>query len=220
MGLVPQYGGTVGGVRVAALREVGGWHDDVLAEDTDLTYRLLLEGWKTVYENRAECYEEVPESWPSRIRQIMRWARGHNQSLWRHFGQVFLERHVGFWERVDGLALLGVYALSPLIVLGWICAIVLFYLNVTPLSASLLALLAVVSYGALGNFAAFFEVATASFLDGSRERIRLLPLNFLNFLISLVAITRASIWQMIVGPFTKRENGWDKTARYRVHSLT
>lgn len=219
MGLVPQYGGTVGGVRMAALHEVGGWHDDVLAEDTDLTYRLLLEGWKTVYENRAECYEEVPETWPTRVRQIMRWARGHNQSLWRHFGQVFMERHVGFWERVDGLALLGVYALSPLIVLGWICAIVLFYLNFTPLSASLLALLAVVSYGALGNFAAFFEVATASFLDGSRERIRLLPMNFFNFLISLVAITRASLYQMVVGPFTKRENGWDKTTRYRVHSL-
>ncbi|MBQ1762371.1 MAG: glycosyltransferase family 2 protein, partial [Aquincola sp.] len=49
LGLVPQYGGTVGGIRLSALRAVGGWHDDVLAEDTDLTYRLLLGGWRTVY---------------------------------------------------------------------------------------------------------------------------------------------------------------------------
>jgi hypothetical protein len=35
----------------------------------------------------------------------------------------------------------------------------------------------------------------------------------------LVAITRASLYHMVVGPFTKRENGWDKTTRYRVHSL-
>ena len=70
LGMVPQYGGTVGGIRVRALQAVGGWHDDVLAEDTDLTYRLLLGGWRTVYHNRAECYEEVPQSWAVRMRQI------------------------------------------------------------------------------------------------------------------------------------------------------
>ncbi len=66
LSLVPQYGGTVGGVRMRALRSVGGWHDDVLAEDTDMTYRLLLANWKTVYQNWSECYEEVPETWPVR----------------------------------------------------------------------------------------------------------------------------------------------------------
>jgi cellulose synthase/poly-beta-1,6-N-acetylglucosamine synthase-like glycosyltransferase len=83
LGLIPQYGGTVGGVRLAALLDVGGWRDDTLAEDTDITFRLVLAGWEVVYQNRSECYEEVPESWPNRIRQIQRWARGHNQSLAR-----------------------------------------------------------------------------------------------------------------------------------------
>jgi cellulose synthase/poly-beta-1,6-N-acetylglucosamine synthase-like glycosyltransferase len=46
--LVPQHGGTVAGVRLSALREIGGWNDRSLTEDTDLTYRLLLQGWKTV----------------------------------------------------------------------------------------------------------------------------------------------------------------------------
>ncbi len=54
--LVPQHGGTVAGVRRSALKEIGGWNDNTLTEDTDLTYRLLLHGWKTVYQNRAECY--------------------------------------------------------------------------------------------------------------------------------------------------------------------
>ena len=79
--LVPQHGGTVAGVRLSALREIGGWNDNSLTEDTDLTYRLLLAGWKTVYQNRSECYEEVPETWQVRIKQIMRWAKGHNQAL-------------------------------------------------------------------------------------------------------------------------------------------
>ena len=96
--LVPQHGGTVAGVRLSALREIGGWNDQSLTEDTDLTYRLLLHGWKTVYQNRSECYEEVPETWPVRVRQIRRWARGHNQSLARYLLPV-LRGHVpgGFW---------------------------------------------------------------------------------------------------------------------------
>src|SRR5687768_16289823 len=84
MALVPQYGGTVGGVRRIALESVGGWNDDALAEDTDVTYRLLLKSWETVYTNRSECYEEVPETWRVRIRQVTRWARGHNQAMARY----------------------------------------------------------------------------------------------------------------------------------------
>ena len=62
LGAVPQYGGTVGGVRLSALAGVGGRNVDMLAEDTDLTYRLLLRGWHTAYLNHAECYEEVPQN--------------------------------------------------------------------------------------------------------------------------------------------------------------
>lgn len=61
--LVPQYGGTVGGIRRRAVEAVGGWDVRSLAEDTDITMRLLLAGWKTVYQNRSECYEQVPETW-------------------------------------------------------------------------------------------------------------------------------------------------------------
>ncbi|MCP5067099.1 MAG: glycosyltransferase family 2 protein, partial [bacterium] len=39
--LIPQYGGTVGGIRKPALLAAGGWNEDCLAEDTDATYRLL-----------------------------------------------------------------------------------------------------------------------------------------------------------------------------------
>jgi cellulose synthase/poly-beta-1,6-N-acetylglucosamine synthase-like glycosyltransferase len=66
--LVPQDGGTVAGVRFEPLREIGSWNENSLTEDTDLTYRLVLNGWKTLYQNRSECYEEVPEVWPVRIK--------------------------------------------------------------------------------------------------------------------------------------------------------
>lgn len=212
--LVPQYGGTVGGVRRLALEQVGGWSADTLAEDTDITYRLLLAGWEVVYQNRSECYEEVPENWPTRIRQIMRWTQGHNQALWRHWWALLkrpahLRRTVVF----DGLLLLGVFAVGPLLLLGWGIAITLFFMGVIPLHG-FLALLGITAYGTLGNFAAFFEVATAARLDGTLGRIRLLPFLAVGFLVSLISVSRATLAQLVL-PRPKAPRSWDKTERYR-----
>jgi cellulose synthase/poly-beta-1,6-N-acetylglucosamine synthase-like glycosyltransferase len=213
--LVPQYGGTVGGVRRAALDAVGGWRDEALAEDTDLTYRLLLAGWKTVYQNRSECYEEVPEAWGVRVRQIMRWSKGHNQAAMQYSLKLLRSKKVSWGEKIDGFVLLGVYAMSPILLLGWFLAIALFYFNPNNWLNGILALFALMSYSALGNFAAFFEIGAAVYLDGSRGRIKLMPLNYFGFLISLLAISRATFNQIFFDTLLKRTLVWDKTVRYR-----
>ncbi|BDB29058.1 glycosyltransferase family 2 protein (plasmid) [Cupriavidus sp. P-10] len=218
LNLVPQYGGTVGGIRMRALHSAGGWHDDVLAEDTDLTYRLLLSDWKTVYQNWSECYEEVPETWPVRVRQIMRWTKGHNQALYRHGWRMATCRHHGLLEKLDGVALLGIYMMAPLMLFGWLLAILLFYAGGLPLLGTAVLLFALMSYGTLGNFAAFFEIAAAVYLDGSRERIRLLPLNYFGFLVSVLAVSRAIVDQIVFDYLLRRELRWDKTIRYRQRS--
>jgi hypothetical protein len=81
----------------------------------------------------------------------------------------------------------------------------------------LLALFAVASYSTLGNFAAFFEVATAARLDGSRNRIRLLPFLALGFLVNLLAISRATISRRSWLQPSAKGPAWDKTERYRAN---
>ncbi len=210
---VPQYGGTVAGIRKDALDEIGGWNENTLAEDTDLTFRLLMAGWKTVYENRAECYEEVPERWPVRIRQIMRWAKGHNQAMVHYAASLSHRKDVSWWERLDGLLLLGVYAMAPVLMLGWLLALLLFYTG-APIGGGI-AVLGLAAFTTLGNFAAFFEIAAATRLDGSRLRIRLLPFTFLGFSVSLISVSRAA-WQQIIEPLLGKEMVWHKTERSRV----
>jgi cellulose synthase/poly-beta-1,6-N-acetylglucosamine synthase-like glycosyltransferase len=211
---VPQYGGTVGGVRRSAVEAVGGWHDDALAEDTDITFRLLVGGWKTVYNNRAECYEEVPEDWGVRIRQVGRWAKGHNQVMWRSARSLWRSPYLTLRERLDGLMLLGVFVVPPLLLLGWVLAMLLYYMNGGALVALFIPVLALVGYGALGNFAAFLEIVMAVLLDGHRHRIRLLPINLLCFFVSLFTISRA-LFSVVADHVLKRELVWDKTMRYR-----
>src|SRR5262249_2766239 len=127
--LVPQCGGTVRGVGESALRSLGGWREDSLAEDPDATYRLLLGGFKTVYQNRSDCYEQAPETWPTRIRQIMRWARGHNQATTRYGAKLLFNRRTRLAERVDGALLLGVFLMSPVLLAGWSLGVALWYLG-------------------------------------------------------------------------------------------
>jgi len=213
MHLVPQYGGTVGGVRLSALKSVGGWDENTLAEDTDVTYRLLLSGWKTVYQNRSECYEEAPETWEARKGQIMRWAKGHNHATARYTIPLLRYTNVGLFEKIDGLLLLCIYAMSPVLLMGWLAAIYLFFAGEHLLSG-VLGLLAITSFGALGNFAAYFEIAAAAKLDGSHQRIRLLPLNIINFLFSLLAITRATL-SLIALRGIVGEVIWYRTQRFR-----
>ncbi len=210
--MVPQYGGTVAGVRKSALDEIGGWNENALAEDTDLTYRLLLAGWRTAYANRAECYEEVPERWPVRVRQIMRWAKGHNQAMTSYLGRI-PGGDVSWWERVDGMLLLGVYLMGPVLLLGWVLAVILFYTGVQ--IGGGLTILALGAFTTLGNFAAFFEIAAAARLDGSRQRIRLLPLTLFGFTVSLISVSRAAWQQARDVLFGQTELVWHKTERSR-----
>jgi cellulose synthase/poly-beta-1,6-N-acetylglucosamine synthase-like glycosyltransferase len=212
--LVPQHGGTVAGVRLSALREIGGWNDNTLTEDTDLTYRLLLAGWKTVYQNRSECYEEVPETWQVRIKQIMRWAKGHNQALAAFGFKILFGKHrATLRERIDGFWLLGVYAMAPLTMIAWLLALGLFYEGVAPFQG-IIALLAFTAYAATGNFAAFFEIAAAARLDNTRQRVCLLPFLVLGFVVSIFSVSRACADQLMA-PITGAQFHWDKTERFR-----
>lgn len=208
--LVPQYGGTVGGIRRRALEAVGGWNIRSLAEDTDATFRLLLGGWKTVYQNRSECYEEVPQTWPERMRQVVRWARGHNQALLKYFWPLIVSRRVKLRVKIDGIMLLGVYVLSPLLVFAWATALSLWHLGVN--EPGLIIILAVSTYAVLGNFATFFEVAAATHLDRTRERATLLPLLSLGFLVTALSVTYGAFVQLAAAS-PHRRGFWHRTAR-------
>jgi cellulose synthase/poly-beta-1,6-N-acetylglucosamine synthase-like glycosyltransferase len=106
LGLIAQFGGTVGGFRRSDLELLGGWDESVLAEDTDLTFRVYLAGFKVRYIGGAECYEEAVDSWNAYRTQRYRWAVGHMDCFFRHSWKVLFSRNMRLKEKVDGLLLL------------------------------------------------------------------------------------------------------------------
>lgn len=119
--------GAVGAWRRSALDSVGGYPEDTLAEDQDLTIAIQRAGWRVTYDPRAVAWTEAPESFGALARQRFRWAFGTLQCLWKH-------RRVIFRRQPPGLGLVGLpqawlfqigfAAMSPLIDLALMLSII------------------------------------------------------------------------------------------------
>jgi len=70
------FNGTAGVWRRKAIEEAGGWEHDTLTEDTDLSYRAQLKGWKFLYLPDIECASELPVDINGFKAQQARWAKG------------------------------------------------------------------------------------------------------------------------------------------------
>jgi cellulose synthase/poly-beta-1,6-N-acetylglucosamine synthase-like glycosyltransferase len=75
-GLFFNFNGTAGVWRRTAIEEAGGWQHDTLTEDTDLSYRAQLKGWKFIYLQDVECPAELPVEMTAFKTQQARWAKG------------------------------------------------------------------------------------------------------------------------------------------------
>jgi len=213
MQLIPQYGGTVGGFRRHIVQEFGGFDMRVLAEDTDLTYLLYNRGWKVVYANRVECYEESPENWSTRMTQIYRWSRGHNQVLFKHLWGVIKSPYLRFREKIDAILLLSLYLIPFVMISGYIVSFILFSLGEMQIIHNIFVFFFVAGCNTFGNFAPFYQIGTASMLDGTNRRIRLLPFLFFYFILNVWTINLgmfSAIWDRI----TRKEVLWAKTDRF------
>jgi len=70
------FNGTAGMWRRQAIDDSGGWQHDTLTEDTDLSYRSQLKGWKFKYLQDVECPAELPIEMTAFKTQQARWAKG------------------------------------------------------------------------------------------------------------------------------------------------
>jgi cellulose synthase/poly-beta-1,6-N-acetylglucosamine synthase-like glycosyltransferase len=78
-GLFFNFNGTGGVLRRSMIQDAGGWQHDTLTEDSDLSYRAQLKGWKFMYAPTVECPSELPaETYGFQVQQS-RWAKGLTQ---------------------------------------------------------------------------------------------------------------------------------------------
>ncbi len=88
--------GAIGAWRTEAVRAMGGYHVDTVAEDADLTMALLQAGYKVEYEDRAIAYTEAPHNASGLMRQRFRWSFGILQAVYKHRRATVREGALGW----------------------------------------------------------------------------------------------------------------------------
>ena len=80
-GWLLSFNGSGGVWRRECIIDAGGWSDDTLTEDLDLSYRAQLRGWQTRYLPDMVVPGELPPQLAAYKQQQARWAMGSTQCL-------------------------------------------------------------------------------------------------------------------------------------------
>ncbi|NOX61209.1 MAG: glycosyltransferase [Chloroflexi bacterium] len=116
-GFWQNFNGSGGLWRRQAIESAGGWSDDTVTEDLDLSYRAQLLGWSGGYLNGVEAPAELPPVISGFRRQQRRWAKGSAQTL-RKLASAIMRSDAPFTRKLYALVHLGGYAMHfPLLFL-------------------------------------------------------------------------------------------------------
>jgi len=218
LGLIPQFGGTAGGVRRSLLEALGDFNESVLAEDTDLTFRIYRSGYKIRYLLDVGSYEEAVEGWLEYWRQRSRWAKGHMQCFFKHFLPLIMSENLTFRERLDGLLLLSIYFVPVLVGLGWIFGGLCLFFGYG-LGAGNAALILTLIYFVSGNIAPLSEIIVGAILEKRLRLCKYLPFLFLAFILNVFICTKAIIEILFWRLRGKSRLKWDKTVHKGMLSI-
>jgi 1,2-diacylglycerol 3-beta-glucosyltransferase len=200
---LPAYGGANCAVRTDLIRSLGGWNPQTVTEDTDLTLRLLLDGWRVRYDPSAVDFEEAVLSSQRFWKQRYRWARGHQKCLRDFWRPILRTRHLSPMEKFESMLFLWVYHVPVLCGLG-LLLIVLRAFGVGDQSA-----ISMVALSALLFAGPFTELAVGLILGRVERRAVWMLIGFIPaFGMSILTATKAYVDGMWGTTYT-----WSKTAR-------
>jgi len=197
-------------IRRELVESLGGWDEQALTEDAELTIRVYQAGYLVQFVPASVTWEQEPETLRVWFRQRHRWVRGYNYLFRKYAGKLLQAR-----PRRVGLELLYSLSLYYVFFLAIVISDVLFVLS----SAR------VIHIGVPGPFSILWLFAYVTFvlqlvIALSCEPGEDSPLNILLTMVMyfsycqlwIPVVARAFFDDFIVG----REIKWAKTERYEV----
>jgi cellulose synthase/poly-beta-1,6-N-acetylglucosamine synthase-like glycosyltransferase len=86
------FNGTAGIWRKSCICDAGGWQDDTLTEDLDLSYRAQMKGWKFIYLPEIVVPAELPVDINGFKSQQHRWTKGSIQTCKKLLPEIWRSR--------------------------------------------------------------------------------------------------------------------------------
>jgi cellulose synthase/poly-beta-1,6-N-acetylglucosamine synthase-like glycosyltransferase len=195
-------------IRRSLLEELGGWDEQALTEDAEMSIRIYQAGHLIKFVPYAVTWEQEPETLRVWFKQRTRWARGNNYVLEKYFMRVFRIK-----PRVVGLELFYAMAVYYIFFVAILLSDLLFILSLV----NLVIIPVPGPYKEVWLFAYFlFMLEIVIALSREKEDS---PLNIL--LIAVSYFTYCQLWILVVLKAAcedfvlKREHVWVKTPRFR-----
>jgi cellulose synthase/poly-beta-1,6-N-acetylglucosamine synthase-like glycosyltransferase len=191
------------------IRDLNGWDEEALTEDSELSVRIYELGYKIKFIPYAITYEQEPQQWRVWVKQRMRWVRGNNYVIGKFFKHIprFRNRRLGF-DLLYTLALYYVFFAAILISD--------FLFIVSALSLVSMSLPGPYTFVWIMAFVLFiFEILLAISFD-REDRVGNI------WLVALMYFTYCQLWIYVVlrawyQDYVKREKRtWVKTVRFEV----
>jgi len=191
------------------IRQLGGWDEQALTEDSELSIRIYQEGYKIKFVPYAMTYEQEPQSWRVWVHQRTRWVRGNSYVLAK-----FLRRIPKFRSKRLMFDVLYTLLLYYVFFFAIVTSDLLFILG----AANLVSISLPGPYTFVWIMAFFlflFETMLAISYDGE-DKVKQLPI------LVVMYFTYCQAWIYIVVKawwleYVKKEKRtWDKTIRFDV----
>jgi cellulose synthase/poly-beta-1,6-N-acetylglucosamine synthase-like glycosyltransferase len=198
-------------IRRKLLEQLGGWDEQALTEDAEMSIRIYQAGYLIKFVPYAVTWEQEPETLRVWIKQRIRWARGNNYVIEKFFMQVFKIK-----PHVVGLELFYAMAVYYIFFLAILLSDLIFVLS----------LLNMIRIPVPGPYAEVWLFAYVLFILEivialSREKEDS-PQNILLIALSYFTYCQLWIWVVLKAAFDdfilKREHIWVKTQRFKTPS--
>ena len=196
-------------IRRQLLDKLNGWDEGAITEDSELSIRIYMEGYRIKFIPYAITYEQEPESWKVWIKQRTRWVQGNN-----YVGKKFLKEIPSFRNKLLAVELIYLLSLYYTFLVAIVSSDILFILGVFD----------VVTITLPGPYTTVWITGVGLFL---LEMLLALSYDredkFSNVLLTLLMyFTYCQFWIYIVGRaiyfdvIKKEKHTWVKTVRFDV----
>jgi cellulose synthase/poly-beta-1,6-N-acetylglucosamine synthase-like glycosyltransferase len=210
-GLFFNFNGTAGVLRKSMIEDAGGWQHDTLTEDSDLSYRAQLKGWKFAYARDVECPSELPVETHSFQVQQSRWAKGLTQVAIKLLPKI-LRSNLPFRVKLEAFCHLTPNISYPLMIvvsaLMLPVMIVRFYMGWFEMLVIDLPLIA----ASFWSISAFYVVAQRELYPNNWKRSFLFLPALMAAGVSLTLINTRAVIEALIG----YQTGFARTAKYAI----
>ena len=195
-------------IRRSLLEDLGGWDIEALTEDTELSIRIYESGYLIKFIPYAVTWEQEPETLRVWFRQRVRWARGNNYVLERHFTRILRIK-----PRVVGMELFYTMAVYYLFFTAILLSDILFGLTVFGwVSIPVPGPYREVWFFAFGLFILELIIALSREREDTLSNIGLIFLSYFTYCQLWIPVVLKGVYDDFI---IHREHKWDKTPRFK-----